>query len=377
MRIPFTRPALGARELRALVRAFRSGALVGNGEICRRVQDDLAQLLGVRHALLTPSATQAMEVFLIAADVGPGDEVLMPSFAFVSQANAVLARGAVPVFCEIDAATLNLDPADVAARVTDRTRMLLPVHYAGIACDMDALGALAKERGLIMLEDAAQAIGSRWRGQYLGTLGDAGFFSFHGTKNLVCGEGGALVTDDEELFSKAEIIQEKGTNRTAFQRGEVDRYTWVGPGGSYVLSDLLASLLGVQLERMDEITVARRRVWEAYHAGLTELEERGALRRPVLPDGCEHNGHIYAFRAPDTAARDRYLAGLRKRGVEGTFHFQPLHASSYAREKLGTDPGDFPITLEAAETLVRLPLHDRLRRRHIEYVLGAIREVAG
>ena len=376
MRISFTRPRLGAPELRALVRAFRAGALGGNGVISRRVQQDLAERTGANHALLAPSATQAMEIFLIAAGIGAGDEVLMPSFAFVSQANALITRGAVPVFCEVDEATLNLDPGDAEARITDRTRAILPVHYAGVSCDMDAIGALAKKHGLLVLEDAAQAIGGRWRGKQLGTIGNAGILSFHATKNVVCGEGGALLTDDDELFRAAEIAQEKGTNRTAYLRGEIDKYTWVGPGGSYVLSDLLAALLGAQLERLDEITTERVRVWEAYHRGLSELEESGALRRPVVPEGCEHNGHIYAFRAPDRATQQRYLTELRRRNVAATFHFQPLHASTYAQESLGTDPTALPITLEAADTLVRLPLHDGLRRRHIDHVLRAVRAVA-
>ncbi|MEM7310173.1 MAG: dTDP-4-amino-4,6-dideoxygalactose transaminase [Planctomycetota bacterium] len=377
MRIPFVTPRLGAPEVRAVVRALRNGWIGGNGQVCREVQTRLEELTGARHALLTPSATQAMEVYLLAAGIGPGDEVVMPSFAFVSQANAILARGATPVFCEIDPHTLNLDPADVEARVTERTRAVLPVHYAGIACDLDALGELAERRGLRVLEDAAQALGARWRGRQLGTVGHAGFLSFHSTKNLVCGEGGALLTDDDELFRAAEIVQEKGTNRTAFLRGEIDKYTWVGPGGSYVLSDLLAALLGAQLERLDALTAARVRVWEAYHEGLADEERRGLLRRPVVPDGVEHNGHIYALRLPDAAARQRLIDGLRERGVSATFHFQPLHASPYAGEKLGLDPRSLPHTLEAADTLVRLPVHDRLRRRHVEYVLRAVRAALG
>ena len=375
MRVPFLHPPLGAPEVRAVVRALRNGWIGGNGPVCRAVQEQLAQVTGARHALLTPSATQAMELYLVAAGIGPGDEVLMPSFAFVSQAGALLARGARPVFCEIDPTTLNLDPADAEARVTERTRAILPVHYAGIACDMDAIGALAARHGLAVLEDAAQAIGSTWRDRHLGTLGQAGILSFHATKNLVCGEGGALLTDDDELFRRAEIVQEKGTNRSAYLRGEIDKYTWVGPGGSYLLSDLLAALLGAQLERLEAVTARRISAWEAYHRGLEELEGEGLLRRPTVPDGCRHNGHIYAFRTRDARVQEALLVGLRRRGIGASFHFQPLHASSYAVETLGTDPTALPHTLEAADTLVRLPLHDRLRRRHVDHVLRAVREL--
>lgn len=375
MRIPFTLPRLGAPEVRAVVRAMRRGQIGGNGELCRQVQDELAAKIGAAHALLTPSATSAMEVFLHAADIRPGDEVLMPSFAYVSQANSLITRGAVPVFCEIDPATLNIDASDAAARVTEKTKLILAVHYAGIACDMDALGALAKERGLLLFEDAAQAIGATWRGEQLGTIGDAGMLSFHSTKNVTCGEGGALLTNDAALAEKAEIAHEKGTNRTAFLRGEVDKYTWVGPGSSYVMSDLLAALLSAQLARMDEINAHRRWVWERFHDGLEGLEADGALTRPTVPEGAAHNGHAYVLRVADLSRQQALLQGLKKRGVQATFHFQPLHASPYAMEHLGTDPTALPHTLEAAETLVRLPLHDRMRRRHVDHVLRGVRDV--
>jgi len=375
MRIPFTLPRLGAPEVRAVVRALRNKRIEGNGEICRRVQARLADLTGARHVLLTPSATAAMELYLASTDLAPGDEVLLPSFAYVSQATVLLSRGLVPVFCEIEPGSLSLDVADAEARVTDRTRAILPVHYAGIACDLDAVLALAERRGLRVLEDAAHSIGSTWRDRQLGTLGHAGILSFHATKNLVCGEGGALLTDDDELFRRAEIAQEKGTDRAAFLRGEVDAYTWVGPGGSFALSDLLAALLEAQLERLDRITVDRRRAWAAYHAGLAEHEQAGRLRRPVVPEHAAHNGHAYVLRMPDRAARDHLIAELGKRDIEASFHFQPLHAAPYAVEHLGTDPNALPRTLEAARTLVRLPLHDGLRRRHTDRVLRAVRDV--
>jgi dTDP-4-amino-4,6-dideoxygalactose transaminase len=340
MRIPNTLSRLGAPEVRAVVRALRNGCIGGNGVISRRVQAELALKTGARHALLVPSATAALELYLRAADVGPGDEVLMPSLAHAGRAEALRARGAVPVFCELDPATLNLDPADAERRITARTKAILPVHHAGIACDMDALDALARRRGLRVIEDAAAAIGATWRGRRLGTLGHAGLLSFDATRNVVCGAGGALLTDDDELFRRAESAQ---------------------VAGSLVLSDLLAALLEAQLGRLERITADRRRVWAAYHAGLAELEAEGRLTRPTVPANAEHNGHAYVLRAPDPTASTRWIEGLGKRGIQATGHLQRLHAA--------------PLALAAARTLVRLPLHDGLRRRHVERVLRAVAEV--
>ena len=305
-------------------------------------------------------------------DIEPGDEVLMPSFAFVSMANAVLARGARPVFCEIDERTLNIDPKDAASRITDRTRMVMPVHYAGISCDMDALTALCSERGLVLFEDAAQAYGSRWRGKQLGTIGEAGCFSFHETKNITSGgEGGALIVREEQHMHRAEIIHEKGTNRSAFLRGEVDKYTWVDRGGSYVLSDLLAAVLEVQLERAEEIRTRRLEVWNDYHEAFAELERKGVARRPFVPDEAEHNAHIYFLVAESADLQARVLTSLRERGVQATFHFQPLHASPFAKEHLGTAGQELPLTSHAADCILRLPLHVQLNAKKSKHVIDA------
>ena len=359
MPIPFSRPPLGPLEVEAAARAIRDGTIGGNGPICARVEALLRERTGSPHALLTPSATQAMDVALYAYGIGPGDEVLMPSFAFVSQANAILSRGARPVFCEIDDETLDMCPRDAAARITPRTRMLMPVHYAGIACDLDAFAALAREHGLVLFEDAAQGIGASFRGRHLGTIGDAGCLSFHATKNVVAGEGGCLLVRDAEVAARAEIIREKGTNRSAFLRGDVERYTWVGPGDSFVLSDLLAAVLEVQLARLDEINAARLRIWRGYHAGLESLDKEGLIRRPVVPAGAAHNAHIYAFRTRTKGLAAHVLAGLREAGIAASFHFQPLHAAPYAREVLGPQP-PLPRTELAAATLIRLPLFPEL-----------------
>lgn len=374
MQIPFSRPSLGEHEAEAVARAVRENRIGGNGEICRRVEALLAQLTGSPHALLTPSATQAMDVAFYAFGIGPGDEVLMPSFAFVSQANAILARGARPVFCEIDPQTLNMCPIDAAARITPRTRMIMPVHYAGVACDLDAFEDLARRKDLILFEDAAQCIGSRHRGRALGTIGDAGCYSFHETKNVVAGEGGCLFLRDDRLAAAAEIIREKGTNRGAFMRGEIDRYTWVGPGGSYVISDLLAALLEAQLERLEEITRERTRIWNIYHAGLEALEKDGLLVRPFIPSYAEHNAHIYAFRARTRGLRAHLLSGLATRGIRATLHFQPLHTAPYALERLGT-PSRLRETDAAAETLVRLPLYRDLSPAQAEAIVENVVEL--
>lgn len=373
-RLNFTEPAIGADELEAVVAALREGQIGGNGAISRRVQGRLAELTGATRALLTPSATTAIEISLLASGIGPGDEVLMPSFAFVSQANAILQMGATPVFCEVDPVTLNLDPADAERRVTPRTRMVMPVHYAGVPADLEGLSGVCERHGLSMVEDAAQGMGSRWRGRHLGTIGRAGVISFHFTKNIVCGEGGCLLTTDEEFARKAEIAQEKGTNRSAFLRGEVDKYTWVGRGGSYVLSDLLAALLEVQLGRMDELNGRRMALWQLYHEGLAPLEVEGRLQRTTPPADCDHNAHIYFIQAESPELQDRILQGLKSEGIHATFHFQPLHASPYARNELGLNLS-LPVTERAAATLVRLPLHDGMVASDVERVVACVRRI--
>ena len=366
MRVPFLKPRLGADEVRAVTRALRDGHVGGNGALSRRVQAELERLTGARHALLCPSAPAALEVLLISAGIGLGDEVLMPSFAEVGLASVMVARGAIPVFCDLAPGTLSLDPSAAEARATARTRAVLAVHPGGHSADLAALAALAERRGLLLLEDASQALGATLGGRHLGTFGAAGLLSFDMAASAACGEGGALLTSDGELFERASAAHAEGTRAGL----------WTGAGGRFALSDLSAALLGAQLGRLDTITAARRRAAQAYDAGLAPLEQEGKLARLLPPPGAERNGHGYAFHAPDAAWRERYVSGLRARAVEALPAPAMLHASPYAERVLREKPEALPLTLAAAETLVRLPLHDRLRNRHIAHVLRALRDVA-
>ena len=369
--IPFHAPWFDETEV-AAVREALGSRVAGDGPIGRRVEALLAERLGAPRVLLTTSGTHALELALLALGVGPGREVVCPSFTFVSSANAVLRVGGRPVFAEIEETTLGLDPADVEARVTPRTAAILPVHYAGVAPDMDALLGLARRRRLLLVEDAAQGLGATWRSRALGTLGDAGCLSFHETKNVTCGEGGALVVSDPAVARRAEIIREKGTNRAAFFRGEVDKYTWIAEGSSYVLSDLLAAVLLAQLAKLDAIQARRASVVARYREGLAGwARERGVRLPPELPERTS-NHHIFHLLYPDGRLRDAALAALHARGVGATFHYVPLHSSPHARA-IGV-AADLPVTDRVAARLVRLPLHPLLSDEDVERVVDAVRE---
>ncbi|MGE0456208.1 MAG: dTDP-4-amino-4,6-dideoxygalactose transaminase [Vicinamibacteria bacterium] len=373
MTLAFTKPWFDAAEAQRVHEALAS-RVGGDGPFGRRVERRLQDLLGVPRVLLTTSCTHALELALLATGVGAGREVICPSFTFVSTANAVLRAGARPVFADIEPDTLGLDPDDVARRITPRTAAVLPVHYAGLAARMDPLLALCEERRLLVVEDAAHGIGGAWRGRPLGSLGDAGCFSFHDTKNVTCGEGGALALHDPELARRAEIIREKGTNRSAFLRGEVDKYTWVAEGSSYVLSDVLAAILDAQLDKLAEIQLRRARIEARYREGLADWAGRAGVRlKPVLAER-EDAHHIFFLLYPDAAARDRALARLRERGVPAAFHYVPLHSSPFGRG-LG-DSGQLPVTDAVAAGLLRLPLHPQLSDAEVEQVLAAVRDTA-
>jgi dTDP-4-amino-4,6-dideoxygalactose transaminase len=350
-----------------------AGRVAGNGPFGQKVERRLEALLGSPRVLLTTSCTHALELALLALGVGPGQEVICPSFTFVSTANAVLRVGARPVFADIEERTLGLDAADVARRLSPRTTALIPVHYAGVAPDMDALLDLARAGGLKVIEDAAQGLAASYRGQPLGALGDAGCFSFHETKNVSCGEGGAVAFRDPAVAAQAEIVREKGTNRSAFLRGEVDKYTWVAEGSSYVLSDILAAVLDAQLDRLDEIQRRRAQITRRYREGLADWARASGARLPAEVEGREANHHLFYVLMPDSGARDALQAGLRARGVLATFHYVPLHSAPHARA-LGLGSGCLPVTERVAATLLRLPLHAGLGDEQADRVVDAVRK---
>ena len=362
MEIPFNKPATGPEEARAAAQVAEGDVLRGNGPVSDRVEAQLEELLGARHVFLTTSCTHALEMAMITLELGPGDEVIMPSFNFVSSGNAVVLRGATPVFADIRPDTLNLDPAEVEERITPDTRAIVPVHYAGVGCEMDELMAIAEEHDLYVVEDAAQAIDADYEDRPLGTIGDIGCLSFHETKNLTSGEGGAFVTDDDEIARTAELVREKGTNRSAFVRGEVDHYTWVHEGSSYIQSDILAAVLEVQLRRRKEIREKRRRVWEGYYERLAPLAETLPIRLPHVPANRRSNYHIFFFRTEEKGQRDRVLGALKEAGIQATFHYIPLHDSPFGRAHLAEVP-ELPVTSRCSDTLIRLPLYPKLADR--------------
>jgi dTDP-4-amino-4,6-dideoxygalactose transaminase len=371
--IPLNKPFLGPEERRAALDALEGLQLGGNGPLGREAEAYLQDLFGVHHLLLTTSCTHAMEMAMMALDLSPGDEVIMPSFTFVTTATAVVRLGARPVFADIDERSFNLEPDSVAERITARTRAIMPVHYAGQACDMQAIMSLAREHGLKIIEDAAHGVGAKYEGRYLGTIGDAGCYSFHITKNVTCGEGGAFLTNDEDLARRCEIIREKGTNRSQFLRGEVDKYTWVDIGSSFVLSDLLAAILLEQIRKLDEILQRRRVIWERYQAALKDLENRGEIVLPHLGPQRDSSWHIYAIRTVKESS-DRVIQALREKGIGATFHFVPLHLSPYAQEHLGCVAGDLPVTERVSRTLIRLPIYPSLTEHEQDYVIQALHE---
>ncbi len=367
--IPFSRPHRTGQEAARVAEALAGGHWRGDGPFTRQAAELLAPWLGGGKVLLTTSCTHALEMCALLLDLGPGDEVIVPSFTFVSTASAFALRGARVVFADVDPRTLNLDPADVARRVTPRTRAVVAVHYAGVAVDAQAVVAAAP--GATLVEDNAHGLFGAWQGRPLGSLGRLATQSFHDTKNLSCGEGGALVVNDPALAERAEIVREKGTNRARFFRGQVDKYTWVELGSSYLPSDLLAAVLVAQLEAAPAIQRARHRVWARYHAELAPWAARHGVQQPHLPAGAEHPAHLYWLRVRDLAARTALLAHLAAAGVQATFHYQPLHLSTVGRAA-GGQPGDCPVSEAVADTLVRLPLYADLDAGDVDRVIAAV-----
>jgi dTDP-4-amino-4,6-dideoxygalactose transaminase len=372
-RIPFNRPSLAGPELDLVAEAVASGCISGDGAFTRRCQELLERELGVPRCFLTTSCTHALELAALLLDVGPGDEVIVPSFTFVSTANAFALRGARPVFADSRPDTLNLDEERLAALVTRRTRAIVAVHYAGVGCAMDRVGEVAAAHGLAVVEDNAHGLFGRYRGRWLGTFGALATQSFHETKNFTCGEGGALLVNDPALVARAEILREKGTDRSRFFRGEVDKYTWVDVGSSYLPSDLLAAFLAAQLEAREAVQARRRAIWEAYRDGLADWAAEQGVGVPVVPDDCEQAYHLFYLMLPSLDARSALIDHLRARGIHAVFHYVPLHLSAMGR-RFGGRPGDCPVAEAAGERLLRLPFFNSLRPDEQERVIAAVRD---
>lgn len=375
MKIPFNKPYMTGKELTYIAEAHSNGMLAGDGPFTKRCHAWLEQSMGASRALLTHSCTAALEMAALLADIQPGDEVIMPSYTFVSTANAFVLRGGVPMFVDIRADTLNIDECLIEAAVTERTKAIVPVHYSGVACEMDAILDIAARHQLFVIEDAAQGFLSTYKGRPLGGLGQFGTYSFHETKNVISGEGGALLINDERYVERAEIIREKGTNRSQFFRGEVDKYTWVDVGSSYLPGELTAAFLWAQLEEAQAITDRRLAIWDKYHGALADLEARGALRRPIVPQECQHNAHMYHVLLDSLETRTRLIAAMRARDINLVFHYVPLHSSPAGR-KYARCHGELPITDLAADRLLRLPLWTGLESQQ-DRVIEVLHEVLG
>lgn len=371
--IRFNQPYYSPGVIPTMKQAFKNLKLCGDGEFSHRCSVLLEEQLKIRNVFLTPSGTSALEMGALLLGLKAGDEVIMPSYTFTSTANSVMVWGAQPVFADIDPQTLNLDEEKVRQVVSPATRAILPVHYAGCSCDMDKLMILAREKNLVVLEDAAQALFSYYRGQALGGIGDLGAISFHETKNFSCGEGGALLVNRSEYRDRAEIIREKGTDRSQFFRGEVDKYTWRDVGSSYLLSDLLAAYLYVQLLNRDQIMARRRSIFEYYYQELLPQAEKGYFRLPFIPEYNTPNYHIFYLILPDEDQRNGLMDYLKSNGILAIFHYVPLHLSQMGR-RLGYQRGDFPVSEEISSCLVRLPLHYNLKKSDPAYIVNKIKQ---
>lgn len=369
--IPFNRPSLTGSETRYIHEVIENRHSAGDGAFTRRCNALLEQSLGVPRALLTTNCTHALEMSAILLDLQPGDEVIVPSFTFVSTVNAYVLRGARPVFVDVRPDTLNLDESQLERLITPRTRAVVPVHYAGVGCEMDAIRDITAPHNITIIEDNAHGLFGKYRGQYLGTFGSLATQSFHETKNFTCGEGGALLVNDLKYMDRAEIIREKGTNRSQFFRGQVDKYTWVDIGSSYLPSDILAAFLYAQLESRDTIQAARQRIWDRYHRELPGWADRMGIRLPIIPDHVEQTYHMYYILLPSLDMRQALIHHLRQNDILAVFHYQPLHLSNKGRE-FGGQPGDCPVTERVADQLLRLPLFNDMTDAEQTQVIEAL-----
>jgi dTDP-4-amino-4,6-dideoxygalactose transaminase len=371
MPVDFNRPLPVGKEQEYILQALQSGHISGDGPFTKKCHALLQEFLGVPQVLLTTSCTHALEMAALLLQLRPGDEVILPDFTFVSTVNAFVLRGAKPVFVDIRPDTLNIDETKLADAMSPRTRAVVPVHYAGVGCEMDVILDATKSRGVAVVEDNAHGLFGRYKGRYLGTFGALAAQSFHETKNFSCGEGGALIINDPSMKDRAEIIREKGTNRSRFFRGQIDKYTWVDIGSSYLPSDILAAYLFGQLEQRARIQTHRQNAWNTYAVGLKDWAEKHEIQLPKVPEHCEQPFHMFYMLMPNLELRTRFIKHLRERGVYAVFHYLPLHLSDMGR-KLGGREGDFPVTERVSDQLVRLPLHNLITGDEQEEVIEAI-----
>lgn len=372
-KILFNRPFMTGKELDYIAKAKFGNMLAGDGPFTDRCHTWIEQNAGCDKALLTHSCTAALEMAALLLDIQPGDEVIMPSYTFVSTANAFVLRGGIPVFVDIREDTLNIDEQLIEAAITPRTKAIVAVHYAGVACEMDTIMDVARKHGLKVVEDAAQGVMSTYKGRTLGSIGDLGAYSFHETKNVISGEGGALLVNDAQLSLRAEIIREKGTDRSRFFRGEVDKYTWQEVGSSFLPGELIAAFLWAQLEEAENITEHRLEIWSIYHAALASLEAKGVLRRPIVPGDCKHNAHMYYVLIAPGIDRQAVLAELKHQGIFSVFHYVPLH-SSPGGKRYGRVHGSMTMTNTQSERLIRLPLWVGLSQEQQMRIVSALTE---
>lgn len=372
-KIPFNKPFIVGKELYYIAQAVQLGHLSGDGPFTKKCNAWLENKFGAPKVLLTHSCTAALEMAAILCDIQPGDEFIVPSYTFVSTVNAFVLRGGIPVFVDIRPDTMNIDEKLIEAAITPRTKVIVPVHYAGVGCEMDTIMEIARRHNLWVVEDAAQGVCATYKGKYLGTIGHMGCYSFHETKNFISGEGGALVINDERFFERAEIIREKGTNRSQFFRGQVDKYTWVDIGSSYLPSEMIAAFLYAQLEDSEKVTERRLQIWNRYNQKLARLEQSGKLRRPVNPAECGHNAHMYYILLQDLSGRTRMIDFLNTRNIHPVFHYVPLHSAPKGVALSGKRI-TLPVTDEYADRLLRLPCYYELTDGDIDRVIQALED---
>lgn len=368
MNIPFNKPTIVGNELKYIENAFSNYKISGDGYFTKMCSTFMQERFNAKKVLLTTSCTHALELASILIDIKQGDEVIVPPYTFVSTVNSFILRGGIPVFVDIRPDTLNIDEMKIEARITKRTKAIFVVHYAGVACEMDKIMQIARDYNLYVIEDAAQGVNAKYHDKYLGTIGDLGAYSFHETKNYYCGEGGALVINNPSFIERAEIIREKGTDRSKFFRGEVDKYTWVDLGSSYLPSDILAAFLYGQLEKLEEINNTRKDIFDFYYENLYPLEEAKLIRRPVIPDGCSCNYHMFYLILPDEEWRNELIFKLKEKNIMSVFHYIPLHLSPMGL-RYGYKSGDLPFTETLSARLLRLPMYSALKMEEQEYII--------